>query len=384
MSKKVGIITIVEVNNFGAELQAFATQNALQRLGYDAEIIDYPFYKNPRHKATQRSRPEFPIPINKRLAEWLYPKMARAKQFLHGNRLDEKRNERYAKFHHDNTRFSPEYPTIESLYAAKMDYDAYVVGSDQVWNPFNYSSLDPYFLRFAPTNKRKLSYASSFGVSTLPEYTRDYYHEALLGLDAISVREENALQMVKDVSGKKAQWVLDPTLLLTGKEWMQFATAVDDVPEKYVLIYEVTPCSYLKEFAVTVANELGLKIVRINREAVRQEEDEEVLNVMDAGPAEFIWLFGHASVILTNSFHGTAFSLIFNKAFYVVTPARKRNNSRQESLLRMVGLEDRLIVEGAPMPNLKMISVDYSRVNSLLDAQREKSISFLRNAIDGE
>lgn len=384
MSKKIGIITICKVNNYGAELQAFATQKALQGLGYNAEIIDYLFYKNPRHKATRMSRPVFPMPFQKRLAEWLYPHVTHAKQFLHKNGLNEARKGRFAQFHRENTSFSREYRTIESLYAAPMDYDAYIVGSDQVWNPNNYTSLDPYFLKFAPKGKPKISYASSIGVSSLPKNTKEYYKAAFQGLGAISVREEDAVQIVESISGKAAQWVLDPTLLLTGKEWMQFARTVEGVPEKYVLLYEITPCSYLKELAVSMAGELGLKIVRINREAVRQEKDEEVLNIMDAGPAEFVWLFGHATIVLTNSFHGTAFSLNMTKIFYVVIPARKQNNSRQKSLLKLVGLEDRMIAEGATMPDFQQMGVDYDRVNALLEAQRNKSLNYLKDALDGE
>lgn len=384
MSKKVGIITIVKVNNYGAELQAFATQKALQQMGYDAEIIDYLFYKNPRHKATRKSKPFFDLPFKKRLAEWLYPKITYVRRKLQRNEDDEIRRLRFEHFHLENTRFSKEYRTIESLYAEKMDYDAYIVGSDQVWNPNNYTSLDPYFLKFAPKDKVRLSYASSIGLSSLPEDTKAYYRDAFNGLDAISVREENATKIVEEVSGKQAKWVLDPTLLLNKTEWLQFATKVEGMPEHYVLIYEITPCAYVKKLARYIAEETGCKVVRINREAVREESDDEVVNVMYAGPAEFLWLFAHASAVVTNSFHGTAFSLNMNKYFYVVTPARKQNNSRQKSLLKLVDLEDRLLVEDSPMPALEKFHVDYHRVNILLDAEREKSKNFLKTAIDGK
>jgi hypothetical protein len=264
-----------------------------------------------------------------------------------------------------------------------MDYDVYLVGSDQVWNPNNNTSLDPYFLKFAPRDKIRLSYASSFGVSALPKSTQEYYKNAFLEFNAISVREENAIHLVKEVSGKNAQWVLDPTLLLTGKSWIQYAKAVEGVPEKYVLLYEVTPCSYLKDLALYIAQEQGSKVVRINRDSMRQERDEEILNILDAGPAEFLWLFAHAATVVTNSFHGTCFSLNMNKDFYVVTPSRKQNNSRQESLLKLFRLEDRLIIEDSPRPDLKKIGVDYERVNTLLALQREQSLSYLKHAIGG-
>ncbi len=384
MSKKVGIITIVKVNNYGAELQAFATQKALQGMGYDAEIIDYLFYKNPRHKTTRRSKPVFDLPLKKRLAEWLYPKINSVRRILQHNKADEIRGLRFEQFHKEYTRFSKEYRTIESLYSAKMYYDAYVVGSDQVWNPNNYTSLDPYFLRFAPKDKVRLSYASSIGLSQLPEVTKTYYREALRSLDAISVREENAVKIVEEVAGVKAKWVLDPTLLLNGEEWKNYAVEVVGVPKQYVLIYEITPCTYVKTLAQHIAAEKGCKVVRINREAVREESDEEVVNVMDAGPAEFLWLFLHAEAVVTNSFHGTAFSVNMEKDFYVVTPERKQNNSRQRSLLKLVGLENRLVVENASMPEKSDYAVDFDKVRPLLEKAREASKKYLKEAIDGK
>lgn len=383
MIKRIGIITIVKVNNYGAELQAFATQYVLHCMGYDAEIIDYLFYKNPRYIATHKSRPVFKLPIRKRMAEWMFPKINKVRHCLGGGGVT-KRRERFELFHNENTHFSKEYRSIESLYAEKMDYDAYIVGSDQVWNPNNYTSLEPYFLKFAPMDKVKLSYASSFGISVLPEETEGYFREALRGLDAISVREEDALKIVEDIADMKAQWVVDPTLLLSAEEWNKYANPVIRAPQRYVLIYEITPCPYVKKLAKYIAIETGCKLVRINRESVREENDEEILNIMDAGPSEFLWLFAHAEAVVTNSFHGTAFSLNMNKDFYVVTPARKQNNSRQKSLLRLFGLEDRMLIEDAPMPSLDNLHVEYKNVNKLLEKEREKSINYLRTAIDGK
>ena len=218
----------------------------------------------------------------------------------------------------------------------------------------------------------------------LPEHTRNYYKEALRRLDAISVREENAVQLVKEISGVEAQWVLDPTLLLSGDEWKQYSKEITGLPENFVLIYEVTPCDYVKHLALSVAEELGCQVVRINCDANRCENDDEVINVLDAGPAEFVWLFSQAKIVVTNSFHGTAFSLNMQKDFFVVSPERKQNNSRQKSLLRLVNMEDRLIVEGSQMPKQDFFIIDYTKVNPLLEVAREESKNYLINAIYGE
>ena len=382
--KRIGIVTLSKVNNYGAELQAFATQHALQLMGYDAEIIDYLYFTNPRHKKTKGSKPNFSMPLKLKVIVALYPWLQRYKRLKQDKTILNKRDHSFESFHKENTKFSKEYRTAESLAAAKMDYDVYIVGSDQVWNPYNYTSLDPYFLKFAPQDKTRISYASSFGVSALPEHTRTYYEKALRSLNAVSVREENAVQLVKDVAGVEAQWVLDPTLLLTGEEWIKYGHAVEGLPDRFVLIYEVTPCGYVKQLALNAAEELGCKVVRITCDASRQESDDEVINVMNAGPAEFIWLFSKATMVVTNSFHGTAFSLNMQKDFFVVTPERKKNNSRQKSLLRLVGQENRLLVEGVPMPDKDKYGVDYSTVNPLLAEARGKSLNYLKGAIDGE
>lgn len=383
MQKKVGIITIVKVNNYGAELQAYATQKALQLMGYDAEIIDYLFYKNPRHKATKSSKPVFSMPIKKRIAEFLYPKISQVKQLIQHNEAGKTRNARYAEFHKLNTRFSKEFRSIDELNSAQLDYDAYIVGSDQVWNPGNYTSLDPYFLKFAPKEKRRFSYASSIGLSSLPESTFLYYREAMGGLNAISVREENAVELVKHVSGCNAQWVLDPTLLLNAKEWAEVAKAPTLDCNKFVLLYELTPCPYLKTLALHVAKKKSAKVVRITKDSVAVEQDGSVINITDAGPAEFLWLFENAEFVVTNSFHGTAFSINMNKDFYVVTPARKKNNSRQQSILNMFGLTSRLMLEDAPLPLAEQMTIDYATVSKKLQEQRELSKNFLRTNIDG-
>lgn len=381
---KVGIITIARVNNYGAELQAYATQEALRKQGYDAEIIDYLFYKNKGHKRTKASRPTFKMPLKKHLAEWLYPKRARLKALLQRNKLMEVRAKNFEKFHQANTHFSKTYHSYDELLNAQQEYEAYIVGSDQVWNPGVYSSLDPYFLKFAPKGKRKLSYASSIGLSELPAHTHSYYHEALNGLDAISVREEQAVDLVKQVSGKDAQWVLDPTLLLNAEEWQKVAKMPQGMPQKYILLYELTPCPYLKTLAKHIAEIKGCKVVRITKDANREEPDDEVINVMDAGPAEFLGLFHNAEFVVTNSFHGTAFSINFNRPFYVVTPARKKNNSRQQSILQLFGLTDRLLLEDTPLSDEERLPIQFEQVNAKLEEQRQLSMNYLTSNIDGK
>lgn len=380
MSVKVGVITIVNVDNYGAELQAFATVKTLQKMGYKAELINYPFYKDPRHKATKSSKPVFAIPFKRKLVEWISPKLNYWRNNFLNAAVTKQRKYSFAQFHKDNTAFSREYRTIDGLYEANMHYDAYIVGSDQVWNPYNNTSLDPYFLKFAPKDKKRIAYASSFGVSRLPDYTHAYYKDALQNLTDVGVREENAVMMVRDVADKQAEWVLDPTLLITGYEWDKYAKEVKGVPEKYVLIYEPSVCPYVKILAKHIAKIIGVKVVRLG---MNKASDDDITDVLVAGPAEYLWLFRHAAFVVTDSFHGTAFSINMNKNFFTVNLARRHNGSRKTSLLKLVGMSERLMEENAPLPGSERLNVDFTNANKLLIDAREKSLNFLKKAIDG-
>lgn len=380
--KKIGIVTILKVNNYGAELQAYATQKVLRLMGYDAEIIDYLFYKNPKHKRTKMSAPTARISIRKHLVERIYPILAHWKSRHYRNAQNE-RNAKFEEFHRENTRLSVCYDTLDKLKSAKLDYDILMTGSDQVWNPGIYSSLDPYLLRFGDKKTRRVAYASSFGVSCVPDDVKTYYKESLRRYSSIGVREDKAVELVRNLSGRDASLVLDPTLLLNNDQWIEVAKPVDGMPDKpYILIYELSEVPYIKMLAQYISSQTGMPIVRLCKNASPEDNENEIKNVIDAGPAEFLYLFAKAGYVVTNSFHGTAFSINFGKQFYTVIPLGKSNNSRQRSLLKLMCCEDRMLVEGSQMPNIT--EVDISIVDKRLVEERQKSINFLKYAIEGK
>lgn len=380
--KKIGIVTILKVNNYGAELQAYATQKVLQLMGYDAEIIDYLFYKNPRHKRTRMSRPTARMSLKKHLEECLFPIIAnwKTRRF---RKAQNERNAKFEEFHRENTRMSVCYDTFDKLKSAKLNYDVIMTGSDQVWNPGIYSSLDPYLLRFGDEKMKRMAYAASFGVSQVPDDLRNYYNEALNRYSAIGVREDNAVNLVRSLSGKEATLVLDPTLLLDKEQWMKVAKPVEGLPDNpFVLIYELSDIPYIKQVAMYISEKTGLPIVRICKNASPEDKESKIMNIIDAGPAEFLYLFDKAEYVVTNSFHGTAFSVNFGKQFYTVIPLGKSNNSRQKSILKLMGCEDRMLTEGREMPAIERLDTD--RILVRLKEERQKSINFLKNAIDDQ
>lgn len=372
---KVGIITILKVNNYGAELQAYATQATIKKMGIDAEVIDYLFYKHPEHIKTPLSRPLFKFSIKKQLAEYLYPLISKIKEL--GSKDTKVRRSLFEKFHKINTAQSRTYSKLDELYSECPDYDVYIVGSDQVWNPGIYSSLKPYFLDFVPKGKRKVAYASSFGIGALPMNMKDTYMNYLSSFDAIGVREISGVKIINDL-GLKAENVLDPTLLLNGDDWRKVSSKYGGLPERYVAVYELASSPYLRKVATEVSESLGCPIVRICKSA----HDKTAINITDAGPAEFLSIMQNAEFIVTDSFHGTAFAINFQKPFFTITPNRKDNNSRQANLMALLRIDNRILKEGDALP--KDFSLNFSKVNERLESERVKSLNFLTKAIYGK
>lgn len=380
MKKKIGIITIVKVNNYGAELQAYALQKKLNLLGYDAEIIDYLFYKNKAHIKEKISRPFYPYPIKKKIKEFLEPwyHKIRCLPYWKNKR---KREKAFDLFHKKHTRFSSIcYRSYSQLYQNPPIYDVYCVGSDQVWNPGCYTNLNPYFVSFAPRGKKRICYASSFGVKVLPQHAQEKYKDLLLQMDAISVREDAGVDIVNEISDRDAVKVADPTLLLTTDDWLEIAN-YDKVPtDKYILLYVLKDSDYIKQKALEIGREQGLKVVRICKEAYKQDKKTDgIIDILDAAPDDFLGLFSKAEIVLTNSFHGTVFSIMFRKEFYTILNAENNNNTRQINLLETVGLEDRIVYEGSFVKRNKIDYIDcHNRMNILI----KKSEDYLINAIE--
>lgn len=378
--KKIGIITIVKVNNYGAELQAFALQRKLELLGYESEIIDYLYYKDWRFRDSKSSRPFVPLGLKGRMAYF-------AKYRLVGLLMDtlmpvlfkdvRRRKERFADFHRRNTKFGRPFRSMPELYSADLGYHTYMVGSDQVWNPSASSSIEPYFLTFAPAGAKRISYASSFGVSEISPALQARYKELLANIDAISVREDSGVELVRSLTGREARLVADPTLLLSKGEWSGYMVPDQDAPARYVLIYDLFDSDAVTRMALHIGTGMGLPVLRVCKRAFNVRKDVGVRNILDAGPAEFLHLVAHAAFVVTNSFHGTAFSVNFNVPFLTVVSSRKKNNARMKSLLDAVGLGGRIVADDADFASLPPFDVDFATANRRLDGLRQASVDFL-------
>ncbi|WP_405410888.1 polysaccharide pyruvyl transferase family protein [Maribacter sp. Asnod1-A12] len=382
MRQRIGIITISRTSNYGAELQAHALQRKLNELGYDAELIDYLYFKHSNHKPTKASQPDVIFSKKQTFKNFLTyriisPLVDKVGAVLYSPIKQRLRN--FKKFHEQGgTKYSKQFKSYPELKNAKLDYDVFIVGSDQVWNPGTATSLSPYFLEFAPEGKLKMTYASSFGVSEIPKQYYDLYKNYFNNLDHIAVRENQGVKLVKTISGKEATQVLDPTLLLSKDDWETVLKDTSSLPkEKYILIYKLHESETLIEQALALKEKMNCKIYNICKRAFSNATHEGVVNLLDAGPAEFVALFRNAEFVFTTSFHGTAFSVNFNIPFYAVLKPNKANNSRITDFLGTLGLSERIIWEGSEQEDLDS-DINFKVSNERLNEKKINSLNYIK------
>lgn len=378
---KIGIITIQSVNNYGAELQCCALCRKIRSLGYDAEVINYLYGIHPDHihKGEKRT---VPISLNQDIKVRLLPIVQNIFcLFYRKNKV--LRTTRFDEFHATYNRLTKKvYPSVQSLYEANFDYDVLCIGSDQVWNYEKGYSLEPFFACFDKKGTRKISYGSSIGLSKLSPEAEIVFKRELSDFTSLSVREQQASELLHKLLDKDVDVVLDPTLLLNKGEWLEMAKADMCPSEKYVLVYIVTikPCDYVLEVARKVAKERGLKIVRICRDAYPEHSGDDVEEILTAGPSDFVGLISKADFVVTNSFHGTVFAINFSKPFYSIIKSHHSTNSRLTSILKRLNLGNRILFEGSPIPEIS--DIDFAIPSEKLDEERVHSLDYLENALN--
>ncbi len=365
---KVGMITFHSAYNYGAILQTTALYHVLKsKCGVTPEIINYTgkaivladvirfFPVSTVPKAFFAGLCTFPERYNKRKKYRIF-----FRRFLCATeRFNSKRQLR---------RKCPSYPIV-------------LCGSDQIWNPNLTLGVEkPYFLNWGLSETViKASYAASFGVDKLPVLAGKKIGALLKDLNYISVRESSGIEIVNQLADKDAVCCLDPTLLLTDKEWEAFALPVE-IQKPYILIYQMQNNPQIYKTAALLKQKYGLYVVDINNYGYRQSMVDEALT--EIGPGEFIGLFRDAAYVCTNSYHGLIFSLIFGKPAFI--HAGKRWNSRINYLLNLVGASQKLIVpEKITADNF----MDYCLVPKQkatgiqVKTERENSIQYLRMVV---
>ncbi|WP_273212133.1 polysaccharide pyruvyl transferase family protein [Runella zeae] len=358
---KIGILTFHSAHNYGAVLQAYATKEFLKGLGYDANIIDYrPGYIKDEYEVKYTFKGNL-IKLPLRFIKYFI--------------LRHSRKRRFNKFEiFINDILNP----VSSELSIPADLDVYVVGSDQIWNPKITKGFDRVFFvdfNFQKRNKVYISYAASMETSNLTSKESKFLAESLNRFDSISVREYELLKLLQPLINKEIYKVLDPTFLLTANRWKELAK-IKRNDSKYVLVYQVREDSRTIKIAKQIASQLEAKIVQLVAwVSLSNFVDSTVAH--DASPEEFLGYIKNAECVVTTSFHGTAFSVIFQKNFYYVA-LKDGKNTRASSLLNSINLENRMIdIDSRPT----FTTIDYKDSEILLNEQIDRSSEFLKMAL---
>ena len=346
----IGIITFHSSHNYGAMLQAYALQTVLKSLTKaQVKIIDF---KTKQHVQGYK--------IIKTPKGW---KQAIFTGFtiLHYCLL-KKRWNAFEKFYTDVLDKTPGFNSYEELKNSPPVFDVIISGSDQVFNPEKKYS-DAYYLTFGDKSKQTLvAYAPSFGISSIPDEKVELIRNLLVRFDFLSSRELQGCIIIKKLTGKTVDHVLDPVFLLGANEWNNIVVPVRNIFTSYILVYALTGVKKQMELANKIKKCLGLPIILITNNVYPKTNADKV--VYSAGPQEFVYLFANAAYIVTDSFHGTAFSLLYEKPFFTIIILSQKA-SRITSLLESIDLKERVLYNVQDITK-DQLEVDYRKARELL------------------
>lgn len=366
---KIGIFTYHFTNNIGSVLQAYALQKKLLNLGYDSDIINY----------QKKGWKDLEYSSYKRAIRKLFGKLEciiwPICLILIKNRENKFYNfrKKYLKINSDKFTESK-----ETLCDLEKQYDKFIVGSDQIWN-YNNIKFDPtYLLDFVKDSKKKNAYAPSFGIEKLDNENKEIYRKHLSDFKYLSAREQQGGKLIYDLLGKECPVLLDPTLLLNKYDWEQIAVK-PKYKDEYILIYLMAHSDSAIKFAEKLADIYKIRIVQIVSYRKRNYNNSYVYNVT---PNEWLGLFANAKFIITNSFHGTAFSMNFNKNFFVepLKAGAVNTNSRLMSIIDIFSLQNRLIINGDN--SFIHEQIDYKKIMKQLEVKRDEASQYLEHLVN--
>lgn len=369
--KKIGIITFLRGLNFGGVLQAYGLYKSIETLGYQAEIVDY---LPPSINQFQEFIPSFNYssPLKSAIMYFYKGLLYRSQ----GNIMEEK----YRTFIDENIITSTtKYSTDESLKEIS-GYDAFVCGSDIIWNPRHLAHRG-FTLNFVPPGTPRIAYAPSFAADSIPERYHEFICEDLQAFASLSTREEQGKRIVREISGRDAEVVLDPTLLLTNDDW-RILEAPGETRKPYVLCFTLYHDDYFVQLLKRIRKEHGLRVLYV------YPHPGFILDVgsekrFDVGPRDFLDIYRNASFVLSGSYHSVLFSINYRKPFYFIPdprPSLRQRNARVLEVLRRFGLESRIVPESG-LPSSASLEIDYSPSEPLIEAWRTKSLTYLSDAL---
>lgn len=366
----VALMTWFHSRNYGTVLQAYALRYVIMKLGYNVNIINF----------VQKS---FPLTTSFEVTFWrifnkIIDRLQRTPNKIYDDTL---RDKSFSNFISQEFTFTHLCQTNSDFQRLNKQYSAFVCGSDQIWSPVCFNPR--YFLDFVKNQDKKIAYAPSFGVSSVPtRYIRMHMTSLINSFTHLSVREKEGAQLIFNLCHRKANVVLDPTLLLTQNDWcgiLSLKRSTFKVKGPYILCYFVGDSTHYQNSLTIISNKLQLPIYTIPLFIQKYNINHHLIH--HVGPREFIDLIKNASFICTDSFHGTVFSILYNKPFYVFKRFSDSNNlsqnSRLYSLLNTINLANKL----EPPLNTIFDVIDWVSVNNIIDIYRQNSLFYLKNAL---
>lgn len=387
MGKKVGIVSCYFKNNYGSMLQAYATKKILDNNHIPNETININYnedFKNGKKKfyAQQISNIKF-IKSKYGMIKMKFDKLIRKK--LRKNIAI--RNKKYQEFRKqiNFSRGVSNYKDLTQL--AKERYTDVIVGSDQLWLPVNVIA-DYYTLNWVPNDINKISYSTSFGISSIPSKYEKKYQKFLNRINFLSVREKSGVILVQKLIHKTPKLVCDPTMLLTKKEWEKLIPEKRIISDKYILCYFLGSNIHHRKFVERLKKYTDYQIVSLNHsdEFVPYSDQFADITPYDIGPLEWIQLIKNAEYICTDSFHGTVFSILFEKVFFSFRRYKENSisstNSRIDSLLHTVGIsEQRILTGNESVEDVLKYKISYNKVRQQIEQFRNESMAWLLHSI---
>lgn len=390
--KKVAIVSCYFQHNYGSMLQAYATQMALDKLGYENETINIAGFNSEIKRAKImyfiKASLTSDILLSKAgMAKNVLIKRVSRSKYAINSKI---RAEKFDSFSKAKFRLSRIYHSKAELGdACPENYSAVVVGSDQLWLPGNIAA-DYYTLNFVPKTVNTIAYATSFGQSSLPKDSAEKASIFLKKIRHIGVREESGQKLVKQLTGRSVPVVCDPTLLFTGNEWMSIQVKEPIVKGRYILCYFLGNNPPHREFAKRLKAETGYKIVALTHldEYVKSDEGYADNALYDIDPADFLNLIRNAEYVCTDSFHCSVFAILYKRQFFTFQRynrnTKQSTNSRLDTLFHLAGISGRLLTGNEKIQECLKIDTNFESVHQKLESVREESYDYLIRALKDE
>jgi len=357
--KKIAVLTWHYYPNFGSALQAYALQEKLTSMGYRVHILDY---RNPKYGIVSRTKTFL--------------------QGLLGDLLPRRFPYSYPAFWHRYMHLTRMTYDKNDLPNFVKRYDVCICGSDQIWAPNVFDSV--YLLDFVPDNVARVSYAASIGLNDIPNSLAEHYKENLARFQAISIREKAGSELLMQKCGIKAKTVLDPTLMIDVQQWEKIEKRPVDFPEApFIFCYFLKTDHQYEWHVKEYAKKTNWKVLGYSA----REEDTNWFDkrYTKIGPREFVWLIHRAEAIITDSYHGTIFSMLYNKPFVTFERFSAEDAICQNSRLYQLKDDfklDKQIVCHRDVECLEVLCVDENYFRERLRVLREKSVEYLAEALE--